>query len=230
MKIKIILLASVLFFSLQVFSQWNNGPVTWTNMKVGIGTSGVDTGMLLKVQGSTSPAIEVANSSNTRLQIGIPTSAGNFAIGSILGDAVIRPLGGVNGHNGIVFNLPVNNMNGASYFAFGDEGNGLWMKIYDNKTMKMDGKLFAKEIEVMPIITWPDYVFNLDYKLMPLNELEGFIKINNHLPNIPTEAEVKTNGINVAEMNAKLLQKVEELTLYVIDQQKQIEELKRANK
>jgi len=50
------------------------------------------------------------------------------------------------------------------------------------------------------------------------------------LPNIPTEAEVKTDGINIAEMNVKLLQKVEELTLYVIGQQKQIDELKKANK
>ena len=62
---------------------------------------------------------------------------------------------------------------------------------------------------------------------MPINELEGFIKENNHLPNIPTEAEVKKDGINVAEMNAKLLGKVEELTLYVILLKKENEQIKR---
>lgn len=184
----------------------------------------MDNAVLLKVQGSTSPAIEVANSSNTLLQIGIPTSPNDFAIGSKLGDAVIRPLGDVNGHNGLIFSIPNNNNDGNSYFAFGDSYNTLWMKIFNNKTVKIDGKLFAKEIEVKTNV-WADFVFKPDYKLMPLNELETFIKEYNHLPNIPTEAEVKTNGINVGEMNAKLLQKVEELTLYVIELKKENEKL-----
>jgi hypothetical protein len=226
MKITFIFLACVLFFSQQVFSQWTDtGTVSYTNDKVGIGTSTMDSNVLMKIQGATSPAFEIANSSNTRLQIGIPTAIDNFITGSVLGDAVIRPLGGVNGHNGLIFNLPNDNNDGNSYFAFSDAYNFLWMKIYNNKTMKIDGKLFAKEIEVKTDV-WADFVFKPDYKLMPLNELESFIKENNHLPNIPTEAEVKADGINVAEMNAKLLQKVEELTLYVIEQQKQIEELK----
>jgi hypothetical protein len=59
-----------------------------------------------------------------------------------------------------------------------------------------------------------------------LGEVEQFIKANNHLPEIPTEAEVKENGVGLGEMNAKLLQKVEELTLYLIDLQKQIDALK----
>ena len=227
MKIRFIFLACLLFFTQQVFCQWNNGAITWTNMKVGIGTNSMDTNVLLKIQGATSPAFEIANASNNRLQIGIPTGANEFALGSQIGDAIIRPLsGGTYTHQGIIFNLPNNDNNGNSYFAFGDQSNGLWMKIYNNKTMKMDGKLFAKEIEVKTNV-WADFVFRPDYKLMTLNELESFIKANNHLPSVPTEAEVKTNGINVAEMNAKLLQKVEELTLYVIEQQKQIEELKR---
>lgn len=62
--------------------------------------------------------------------------------------------------------------------------------------------------------------------MISLQELESFINENKHLPDMPTETQVKENGINVAEMNAKLLQKIEELTLYVIEQQKQIDELK----
>lgn len=225
MKIKFILLVSIALFSQQVFCQWTTSNPTSTTYKVGIGISTMDPNVWFKIQGSTSPAMEISNSSNTRLQIGIPTGGNDFAIGSILGDAVLRPCGGINNHNGLVFNLPNNNLDGNSYFAFGDQGNGLWMKIYNNKTMKMDGKLFAKEIELKANV-WADYVFKPDYRLMPLNELESFIKTNNHLPNIPTEREVKAQGINVAEMNAKLLQKVEELTLYVIELKKENEKIK----
>jgi hypothetical protein len=74
--------------------------------------------------------------------------------------------------------------------------------------------------------TWPDYVFKNEYQLMPLSELEFFIKTNGHLPDIPIESEVLKNGFNLSEMNVKLLEKVEELTLYLIEQQKQINLLK----
>ena len=60
---------------------------------------------------------------------------------------------------------------------------------------------------------------------MPLKELEQYILQNKHLPDVPTQDEISKNGIDVYEMNAVLLKKVEELTLYVIEQQKQIVEL-----
>jgi hypothetical protein len=171
--------------------------------------------------------VEIANQNNTRLQIGIPIQSNDFATGSLPGDAVLRTLGALNDRSGIVFNIPVNNNDGNSYFAFGDQYNFLWIKIFNNKTMKIDGKLFAKEIEVKTDV-WADFVFQPEYKLMPINDLECFIQSNKHLPGIPTENQVKTDGINIAEMNAKLLQKVEELTLYIIEQQKDIEALKKA--
>ena len=76
---------------------------------------------------------------------------------------------------------------------------------------------------VVETTTWADFVFENDYTLMPLQELNNYIIDNKHLPEIPTTKEVKENGISVGEMNAKLLQKIEELTLYTIDQQKQID-------
>lgn len=225
MKTKFIFLACVLFLSQQVFSQWtDSGAIISTLDKVGIGTSTMDSNVLLKIQGAQYPAFEIANTSNTRLQIGIPTTTNDFAVGSLLGDIVIRPLGGINNHQGIIFSIPNNWNDGTSYFAFGDSYNALWIKIFNNRTIKIDGKLFAKEIEVKTNV-WADFVFKTDYKLMPLTELESFIKENNHLPNIPTEAEVNTDGINVAEMNVKLLQKIEELTLYVIQLKKENEKI-----
>jgi hypothetical protein len=76
--------------------------------------------------------------------------------------------------------------------------------------------------------SWPDYVFKKDYKLLPLNELESFINKNKHLPGIPSESEVKKDGLDVAEMDASLLKKVEELTLYLIEIKKENEVFRKA--
>ena len=73
---------------------------------------------------------------------------------------------------------------------------------------------------------WPDYVFEDSYNLPSLAEVDEFIRVNKHLPNVPSEAEVKEEGINVEGMVRVLLEKIEELTLYTIEQQKEIERLK----
>lgn len=82
-----------------------------------------------------------------------------------------------------------------------------------------DGKVFATEVNVMLASAFPDYVFKSDYKLMPLNEVDSYIKSNGHLPNVPSASEVEKTGINVGEMTTTLVEKVEELTLYLIEQQ-----------
>lgn len=95
-------------------------------------------------------------------------------------------------------------------------------------------KLFVEEgiltekvkVAVKTTADWADYVFATDYKLMPLAEVEQFTKENKHLPNVPSAKEMVNNGLDVAQMDAKLLEKVEELTLYLIEQNKQIELLK----
>ena len=74
---------------------------------------------------------------------------------------------------------------------------------------------------------WPDYVFDDGYNLLPLNELEQSIKNNKHLPGIPSAEEVSKNGLIISEMQAKLLQKIEELTLYVIDLKKENDTMKK---
>ena len=96
--------------------------------------------------------------------------------------------------------------------------------------LAVNGIIRAKEIKVES--DWADFVFKKDYKLPTLKEVETHINENGTLPGIPSEVEVKANGVNLAETNALLLQKIEELTLYTIqqqkildNQQKQIEEL-----
>jgi hypothetical protein len=93
--------------------------------------------------------------------------------------------------------------------------------------LKSDGLIHAREIEVdLDII--PDYVFADDYNLMPLAELQKFIDLNHHLPNIKSAEEYEAYGsIPLKELNIKLLEKVEELTLYTLEQQEEIEALKK---
>jgi hypothetical protein len=72
----------------------------------------------------------------------------------------------------------------------------------------------------------PDFVFEEDYQLRSLNEVEDFITTNKHLPDVAPAKEMQENGVNQSEMNQLLLRKIEELTLYVIEQQKEIVQLK----
>jgi len=74
---------------------------------------------------------------------------------------------------------------------------------------------------------WPDYVFKKDYQLPSLTSVEQYINENKHLPGLPSAQEIGENGINLGEMNKKLLEKIEELTLYVIDLKKENEEIKK---
>ena len=91
------------------------------------------------------------------------------------------------------------------------------------------GNVVAEAVKVELQGNWPDFVFEKEYDLIGLLETESFIKKYGHLPNVPSAEEVKQNGISLGEMDAKLLQKIEELTLHTIQQQKEIEDLKAAN-
>ncbi len=93
----------------------------------------------------------------------------------------------------------------------------------DTYRLSVDGKIRAHGVKVYT--TWADYVFKDNYILKPLDEVEDFILQNGHLPNVPSEAEVLKNGIELGAMNAKLLEKIEELTLYIIEQNKKINDI-----
>ena len=75
-----------------------------------------------------------------------------------------------------------------------------------------------------------DYVFDKKYKLMPLKELEEYVKENNHLPNIPKASETDSNGLDVSDMISKQLEKIEELYKYIIEMNKNMEKLSDENK
>lgn len=96
--------------------------------------------------------------------------------------------------------------------------------------LQVNGKVLCEELRVQNVADWPDYIFKESHILMPLDKVESYIKENGHLPEIPGELEVSENGVELGSMSAKLLQKIEELTLYVIEQKKEIEQLKESNR
>lgn len=89
--------------------------------------------------------------------------------------------------------------------------------------LAVNGRVICEELRVDLSQNWPDYVFADNYKLMPLKELGKYIETNRHLPGIPAAKEMENHGLAVGEMQRKLMEKVEELTLYLLDQQKTIE-------
>ena len=105
------------------------------------------------------------------------------------------------------------------YYNSGNVGIGT-IETYDYR-LAVNGKILTDEVMVKHYDTWPDYVFEPEYKLMPLKEVEAFVKMNKHLPNVKSQAEVE-DGYGLSEMNTVLLQKIEELTLYVIKQEKEM--------
>lgn len=134
--------------------------------------------------------------------------------------------------NGTSSSMPVQvadwiQKNNNLYFNLGNIGIGTSNPLYK---LSVKGTIGCGELKVEIVSGWADYVFNSNYKLRSIKEVEDFINTNKHLPEIPSEKEVNENGISVGEMNAKLLMKIEELTLYLIDQQKQIDELKQQNR
>jgi hypothetical protein len=97
-------------------------------------------------------------------------------------------------------------------------------KVTDYK-LSVGGKIICEELKVQLAGSWPDYVFDKKYQLMPLDELAKSIEQEKHLPGLPSAADVQQDGISVGEIQSELLEKVEQLTLYVIQLQKQNAEL-----
>ncbi len=82
--------------------------------------------------------------------------------------------------------------------------------------LSVGGKIICEELRVQPNTAWPDYVFAKDYQLTSISDLKNSIEANGHLPGIPSSTDVENNGIAVGEMQNKMMQKIEELTLYII--------------
>ncbi|HEX2920403.1 MAG TPA: pyocin knob domain-containing protein [Bacteroidales bacterium] len=127
---------------------------------------------------------------------------------------------------GLAFTTTPANANGVQYtrMVITDVGNiGIGNTAPGNYRLNVSGKIRADEIVVNT--EGADFVFQPEYKLSDLSEVEKYINENDHLPDIPSAEEMKTDGMSMSEMQTKLLQKIEELTLYIIEQDKRINDL-----
>lgn len=120
-----------------------------------------------------------------------------------------------------------------AFFAYGQdvevEGNflvqgrvGVGFESYPANGLEVDGTMRAKEVVAVPA-EWPDFVFEGGYKLPSLTDVEAHIAQQGCLPGMPSAANIAENGADLLEINTKLLQKVEELTLYIIGQEKELD-------
>lgn len=163
------------------------------------------------------------------------------------GDAVWKMMSGKN----MIFNFSgqpssssLYNATNVQTYSFSADNNFNILNVYNTGKITMGTekydlsgyRLFVKDgikterlkVEVASANQWADHVFNDDYNLMPLNEVKSFINANKHLPNIPSAKDVVADGgIEQGELNAKLLEKIEELTLHLIQQNEKIELLQK---
>jgi hypothetical protein len=142
-------------------------------------------------------------------------------------EQAIYPAFGASGNPEII---PAFNINSNGVVGIGTTDYDQFGKSSGNKTYRLyvKGGIRAEHIKVdlKPGGLWYDHVFNKDYNLMSFAELEAYINAHHHLPDVPSEAEVRANGVDMLEMDAILLKKIEELTLYMLQLQKQNEALK----
>ena len=200
-----------------------NGSGTVKN--IGFAFGGIDTQSDIKIAFKTNGAVAIGTTDDGGSRLTVAEGNGGEQIRLKRGTGIVRFAQDENKDN-----LYLYNSTGNIYMSWRENGNvGIGTDAPGTYKLAVEGKVGAREV-VVTNSSWSDYVFKPDYKLRPLSEVQSFITANGHLPEVPSEKEVIANGQNLGEVNAILLKKIEELTLYLIEQQSEIDELKKAVK
>jgi len=202
------------------FTYWkeNTADMIVYRGKVGVGTSNPNSKVEIKSSGTIAGNI---SSSNSYLSL---TDGNNFLI---MDPNEIYSSGSVNfgAYNGEIRFRLLKESGVTDPMVITSAGRvGIGTSTTGTHKLAVDGTIGAREVKV-ETGTWSDFVFEEDYKLRSLGEVENYIQQHKHLPDVPGEEEVLENGIELGKMDAKLLQKIEELTLYIIEQEKKIDSL-----
>jgi len=202
----ILVLASVLFLGTVASAQWNTTGSNINNTNtgnVGIGTN--------------TPSYKAVISNNGAAGIEIDPTGVQFSQGV-----------GIQAYNRSTSTFLPFQIYGSKLVL--DGGNVLIGKTTQvNSLYKLDVNGTMRSNEVVVNVTGADFVFQDSYNLKTLNEVERFIKDNKHLPGIEAAEEMKEKGLELGKMDMKLLQKIEELTLYMIDLKKDMDKMKEEN-
>ena len=191
------------------------------NFNTSDGTYSTALGSKNKVYGTNTTAVGFNN------LVSGTTFAGSVALGNGNSTNANYAIAVGLGINNAVSNSLMIGVNDNSKMTFLSNGNVLIAKTTQapNSTYKLDVNGTIRANKVVVNTTGADFVFDSTYNLLPLQEVETFIQQNKHLPNIPSATEMQKNGLDMGDQQTKLLQKVEELTLYLIEQSKKIEQL-----
>lgn len=220
-------------------SLWNAGP----NNDFGIG---LNTGVMqLYTAGTDKIAFGWGNTNAFNETLSILTGSGLLSYPNVLGNKISFWRAGPNNDFGIGLNVGVLQFFTAGQdkiaFGWGNTNNfiekisfytgtgqvGIGTTNVAGYQLAVNGSIHSKEVVVES--AWADYVFDKKYSLCPLEEVEAFILRNNHLPNIPSSKEIEENGLHLGDVQKKMMEKIEELTLYVIELKKEVETLKKKN-
>jgi hypothetical protein len=182
-------------------------------------------------------------------QLGVGVTNPNYQL-DVFGRMRLRKNIVDNGPPGIWFNKNTTAVEGNFLGTYDDNNlgiwgpgtSGTWKFLFDGNdgTLRMGttkkvpgyllhvgGKIVAEEVRVQLASLWPDYVFNEDYELRSLENLESYIQQNKHLPGIEPASVIEKNGLDIGNINRQLTEKVEELTLYIIQIKKELDALKK---
>ncbi|WP_299458823.1 hypothetical protein [uncultured Microscilla sp.] len=210
--------------------------------------------MILSADGRLSLGISSATTSNSSAKLTVKSGDIHLEGGAFSSHGTLnfRPDTDNSGDDAIVFknNAEAETMRIHTNDNVGIGTNNPQAKLHVNGTAKLAGTLtgtsanfssnltgttanFSSNVQAnsltLNVGSFPDYVFAKSYDLMPLEQVEAYIKTNHHLPKVPKAAKVEKEGMNVAQINVLLMEKVEELTLHTITQHKQIKGLQQQN-
>lgn len=210
-------------------SDYGNFEVTSSGLGLGYNTSGYH--MLINTSGNVNFANQVEMNFNKWFGFGTRAEGYNRLLFHHTGTH-----GYIDYKDNLHFRADKNWISALTLYGNGSVGVGFGTTYttgqYKNQGYKLavNGGIICEEVKVITDVPDADYVFQSDYKLSSLSEVESFIQENKHLPNIPSAEQFKTNGYKVGEMDEMLLRKVEEMTLYLIEQNKRIATLEEENK
>lgn len=219
-------IAIYILFMSTAWGQWSgpgsSGEIYYNGGNVGIGTANPASSLDVRANGRIA-SLYYNGSSNSWVEIGNAVAHMNLGVGAQVATSGVPYIWSASG------NFMIGNDGAPTLFVQGmGLGNvGIGTAAPHHK-LAVNGTIGAKEV-IVTNSGWADYVFAPDYRLRSLKEVGDFIAANHHLPGIPSEAEVKEKGVSVGEMQAKLLAKIEELTLHMIEADQHLVNADRAN-
>lgn len=201
---------------------YNSIETNVNNNTIGLNING-DFDDYLTIGSTANPKMKITNSGNMIFQPITNSTAYVFQVkkwGSDESMFTLSPNGVLNSKGTLTLQSTSNTSNSTPKLVINDSEGATVFKVF------ADGHTYSTELNVLLKSSFPDYVFEKDYKLMSIYELEQYINKNKKLPKLPTAEKVNEDGLDLGEMNRLLVEKIEELTLYIIQLKREIDEVK----